>query len=103
MSIKISSKNSEYSFNTGFGGFFALRTNIAKAWDLELGKVYSSISLLKENPKKYFSQINNILLDDRFSEEDEDLLDFLFENDSGGKCSYIVCKKEEKYEYKNIK
>ena len=93
MSIKISSRNSDYSFNTSFGGFYSLRCNIAKAWDLELGKAYSNISLLKDNPKKYFSEIKTILLDDRFNEEDEDLLDFLFENDSRGKCSYIVCKK----------
>lgn len=45
------------------------------------------------NPKEYNERINKILVNDRFKDEDEDILDFLFASDCEGKCGYKTAKK----------
>lgn len=40
MGVTISATHSSYEFDTGYGGFFNLRKNIALALDDELGKMY---------------------------------------------------------------
>lgn len=93
MGICLTSRKSNYSFNMGYGGFNNLRTNIAKAWDKELGEAYSDMLMAMSNPKEYDERINRIISDDRFKDEDEDILDFLFASDCDGKCGYKTCGK----------
>ncbi len=40
MGITITATNSTYEFDMGYGGFFVLRRNIARALDKEFGDTY---------------------------------------------------------------
>ena len=93
MGVCLTSRKSDYSFNMGFGGFHNLRTNIASAWDKELGEAYADATMAILNPSEYNERINSILADDRFKNEDEDIANFLFQSDCNGKCEYKTCKK----------
>lgn len=93
MGICLTSKKSNYSFDMGYGGFHNLRENIARIYDKELGEAYSDVSMGVLYPKEYNERINKILSDERFKEEDYDLLNFLFASDCNGKCGYKTCKK----------
>ena len=93
MGVCLTSRKSNYAFNMGYRGFHCLRTNICSAFDKELGKAYDDTYLALTNPNEYNKRINKILNDNRFKEEDEDLLDFLFASDCGGKCNYKVARK----------
>lgn len=77
----------------GYGGFNNLRKNIAIAWDKELGETYGDMVMCMLHPKEYDERINRILANDRFKDEDEDILDFLFASDCNGKCGYKTCGK----------
>lgn len=93
MGICLTSRKSSYSFDMGYGGFYSLRTNICKAFDNELGTYYRDVALALANPEEYNRRINMVLKDKRFKKEDADILDFLFESDCEGKCSYKTAKK----------
>lgn len=93
MGICLTSKKSEYSFDMGYGGFHNLRANIASAWDEELGAVYKDTAMAMLQPKEYTKKINAVLADERFKNEDEDIVDFLFASDCDGKCGYKTCGK----------
>lgn len=93
MGVCLTSRKSKYVFDMGGGGFHNLRTNIAKAWDKELGEAYADVMMAVMHPEEYNQRINEIITDDRFKDEDEDILDFLFASDCGGKCSYKTCGK----------
>ena len=93
MGVCLTSRKSKHVFDMGYGGFQSLRTNIAKAWDSELGEAYADTLMAVMHPKEYNQRINEIITNDRFKDEDEDLLDFLFSSDCGGKCSYKTCRK----------
>lgn len=93
MGVCLTSKKSNYSFNMGYGGFHNLRTNICKAYDKELGELYADIVSSLNNPQEYNRRINEILKDERFKEEDEDILDFLFAPDCDGKIGYKTAGK----------
>lgn len=93
--LSITANNSQYSFDCGYGGFFNLRKNVALAFDEELGKHYSSMSacIYDEDYKMFDAKTNNILADPRFSDADNDVLDFLFASDCDGSISYRTAKK----------
>lgn len=93
MGVCLTSRKSDYSFNMGYGGFHNLRKNIAIAWDAELGEAYADMLMAMNHPKEYNERINRIISDDRFKDEDEDILDFLFASDCDGKCGYKTCGK----------
>lgn len=93
MGVCLTSRKSSFSFDMGYGGFRNLRTNIAKAWDEELGEAYADTVKAMMNPKEYTEWINRILSDDRFKDEDEDIVEFLFASDCGGKCGHKTCGK----------
>lgn len=76
-----------------YGGFHNLRKNIAIALDAELGEAYADIGISMMNPQEYDNRINRIISDNRFKDEDEDILDFLFASDCDGKCGYKTCGK----------
>lgn len=95
MGITIKATNSTHSFNMGDGGFFNLRKNIAYAYDAEFGKHYEKLTgcWAKEEYKAWENELNKILSDSRFKDEDEDILDFLFASCERGTVSYKTCKK----------
>lgn len=93
MGVCLTSRKSNYSFYMGYGGFYNLRTNIASAFDKELGKAYADTLMSLTHPKEYTELINRILSDERFKDEDEDIVDFLFASDCEGKCGYKTCGK----------
>ena len=93
MGVCLTSRKSNYAFNMGYFGFHNLRVNIAKAWDAEFGEAYADTAMQITNPKEYNKMINNIISDDRFKDEDEDILGFLFASDCKGKCGYKTCGK----------
>lgn len=93
MGVCLTSRKSDYSFDMGFGGFHNLRANIASAWDKELGEAYDDMAMAMLCPKEYNERINSIISNDRFKDEDEDILDFLFQSDCEGKCGYKTCGK----------
>lgn len=93
MGVCLTSRKSHYSFDMGYGGFHNLRKNIASAWDEELGEAYGDTVMCVTHPKEYNERINRIIANDRFKDEDEDILDFLFASDCNGKCGYKTCWK----------
>ena len=77
------------------GGYSILRTiriEVAKQYDEELGKYYQ-LFYDESDKQKYINKLNNLLKNDRFKDEDNDLLDFLFASDCEGKIGYKTCKK----------
>lgn len=95
MGITLFATNSTHSFDMGYGGFFNLRTNLAKAFDEEFGELYAALRYCKQ-PEDYefFDKIcNDMLSDERFKEEDNDIIEFLFMPDSDGKIKYRTCGK----------
>lgn len=93
MGVCLTSRKSSYSFDMGYIGFNNLRTNICIAFDNELGEVYADTLLALTHPEEYTKRINEILSDERFKNEDQDIVDFLFSSDCDGKCGYKTCKK----------
>lgn len=95
MGLTLTTKDKEISFNMSASGFFRLRYNIALAYDEEFAKQYAKLPycLSDEESKEIIACINKILQDDRFSDEDNDLLDFFFASDCEGEASYKVCEK----------
>lgn len=93
MGICLTSRKSDYSFDMGYVGFKNLRNNIASAFDEEFGEAYSDTVACMMHPKEYTERINNILKNERFKNEDVDIVDFLFASDCGGKCGYKTCGK----------
>ena len=95
MGVSITSKNSIYDFDMGYGGFFSLRKNIALALDKDFGENYSL--LVKCVTERQFAEndrvaeyiINNKHLDREY----KDVLDFLYMPDTGGSISYKACGK----------
>lgn len=93
MGVCLTNRKSKYSFDMGTGGFNNLRTNIAMAFDKELGEAYADTKTAILNPKEYDERINKILANDRFKDEDIDIINFLFSSDCDGKCGYKTCGK----------
>ena len=79
----------------GSGGFMSLRENIALAFDKEFGEHYIKLRSIwkQEDFEAFDKETNRILADDRFHEEDVDIVEFLFASDCGGEISYKTCKK----------
>ena len=95
MGVTLQSKGSQIDLTGGYGMFFKIRTRVAIAWDKEFGEHYKTISSCCKNEdfKKFNKKANEILKDERFKNEDKDILDFLFASDCDGKCNYKTCKK----------
>lgn len=95
MGYTIYANNGTKSFDGGMGGFMSLRENIALAFDKEFGEHYSTlINCFSEDDYKLFdAKTEKILSHERFKQEDEDIVKFLFASDCGGKISHKTCKK----------
>lgn len=95
MGYTIYANNGSRDFDGGMGGFASLRTNIALAFDKEFGEHYSTLRACwtKEQYEAFNKRTNDILADDRFKQEDEDIVEFLFASDCGGEISHKTCKK----------
>lgn len=95
MGFTLTANKSSFSFDGGMGGFMSLRTNIALAWDKEFGEHYSTLSrcIYEDDYKRFNDRANAILKDERFKDEDTDILDFLFASDCEGSISHKTCKK----------
>lgn len=91
MGLRIYANNGSRTFCGGCGGFMSLRTNIALAFDKEFGECYAQLT--PWNGAQVITKINGILSQDRFSDEDKDIIDFLFASDCDGEISYKTCKK----------
>lgn len=96
VSLYANSKYVPQTFDMSYGGFFALRSQIANAFDKEFGEHYSQ--LLKAScsfsggTETFNKKMNQILADKRFNGED-DILDFFFASDCEGAIPYKTCKK----------
>lgn len=95
MGFTIYSNNGSRNFDGGMGGFMSLRENIAFAFDEEFGEHYSTLrSCFRESDYKSFNEkTNKILSANRFKQEDEDIVEFLFAPDCEGEISHKTCKK----------
>lgn len=95
MGVTIYAHNGSRCFDGGAGGFMSLRTNIAKAWDKDFGEHYETLRQChsEEDYKRFDKKTNQMLNDNRFKQEDEDIVDFLFQSDIEGKISHKTCKK----------
>ena len=93
MGVTITANGSTRSFDCGYGGFFNLRKNIALAFDKELGEHYAHMyrGLLDEG--EYNKETDRILSDSRFTEENIDIIEFLYASDCEGEMSHKTCKK----------
>ena len=95
MGFTIYANNGSRDFDGGMGGFACLRTNIALAFDKEFGEHYSTLRACwkKEQYEAFDKRANEILSHERFKQEDEDIVEFLFASDCGGEISHKTCKK----------
>lgn len=92
--------NKYHSIDGGYGMMLKIRENIAKSIDKEFGKHYATLkdySILvfchKATWEDFDKKTIKILSDERFKNEDKDIIDFLFMSDCDGKISYKTCKK----------
>lgn len=96
ISLYANSKYVSQEFDMSYGGFFALRSQIANAFDKEFGKHYSQLlkasCSLSGGAEDFNKKMNQILADKRFDGKD-DILDFFFASDCEGTISYQTCKK----------
>lgn len=97
MGVSIVCTNPKYSFDMGCGGFYNLRKNVALSLDREFGELYSLL-MRCYGQKETDETANRIqkyidIHPDIFPDINNDILDFLFAPDSGGKSSYRTCKK----------
>lgn len=89
-------KDCNIELSGGYGMLLDIRREVANLYDREFGKHYEILGsrfMTEEDYKKWNTTANLILNDERFKDEDEDLLDFLFAPDCDGKISYKTCKK----------
>ena len=97
MGLTITSKikNCNIELDGGYGMFMVLRQAIAKLYDKEFGEHYETLSkcFFKEHFDEFNKKANEILRNDRFKDEDEDIVDFLYMSDCNGKIGYKTCKK----------
>lgn len=95
MGLTLQSKGSQIDLTGGYGMFFKIRSRVAMAWDKEFGEHYSKLIYIwkDEDFKEFDKRTNEILKDERFKNEDADLVNFLFASDCEGKCNYKTCKK----------
>lgn len=95
MGVSITATNSKYDFDMGYGGFYSLRTEIAKALDPEFGENYAGLGscFTKEEYVKNDRKANKIIAKKGLDKKYKDVLDFLYASDCGGKASYKTCQK----------
>lgn len=95
MGFTLTANKSSFSFDGGMGGFMSLRTNIAMSWDKEFGEHYATLSrcLWEEDYTRFNSRTKEILKNERFKDEDADIVAFLFASDCEGAISHKTCKK----------
>lgn len=94
LTIQGNYKNS-IELSGGYGMFMKIRKIVALAFDKEFGEHYETLiyCFREEDYKKFNKKTYEILKDDRFKDEDEDIIKFLFASDCDGKISYKTCKK----------
>lgn len=94
MGVTIFAKNSKTDFHMGYGGFFSLRKNIAKAIDADFGEHYATLihCHTKEEYQAFDEKANRLLSEKRINNMN-DVLDFLFMPDTDGKINYRTCGK----------
>ena len=92
MGTSITARNSTYRFDCGGYGFFNLRKAIAYAMDKEFGENYFNLVSChtKEDYENHDKIANRILQEKGL---DEDVVDFLYQDDGKGKVNYKTCKK----------
>ena len=93
MGVCIHANGVSQSFDCGYIGFQRLRITIATAYDFCFGRFYGDVGLALNNPQLYDAGINLLLKDNRFKEDDNDIIDFFFASDCNGKIGYKTCKK----------
>lgn len=98
MGLTITSKikDCKIHLDGGYSILHTIRIEVAKLYDEEFGQLYEEYftnSMTKEECNLYISKMNELLKDDRFKDEDTDLLEFLFASDCEGKIGYKTCKK----------
>lgn len=96
VSLYSNSKKVTQEFTMSYGGFFALRSQIANVFDKEFGEHYSQLlkasCFLSGGTEAFNKKMNQILADKRFDGQD-DILDFFFASDCEGTISHQTCKK----------
>ena len=95
MGVSLTANNSGYDFDMGYGGFFSLRKNIALAFDEEFGEHYANLIYCHsvKDFEKHDEIAEWILKKNKLTDEDQDIVDFLYAPDSGGKMNYRTCGK----------
>lgn len=93
MGVTIYAKGCPISFDTGYGGFARLRTNLAYALDKGLGDVYNEMPIMGDEYKNWVEKANNFFKDrGKIFKPHKLFLNFLFAPDCGGRCSPKACK-----------
>lgn len=77
----------------GYSILAKIRTRVANAWDKEFGEHYETLFNATVDFKAFNAKTREILSDDRFKDEDQDIVDFLFASDCEGSIDYKTCKK----------
>lgn len=93
----ISIGNCKHSIDMTYGGFYRLRNKIAELLNEDFGKLYHEWTDISPYNTMTDEQGNERLAqlyaDHKIKDEDDVILDFLFQSDCAGKVSYQVCKK----------
>lgn len=79
----------------GYSILIKIRTRVANAWDKEFGEHYKTLFNCYDNAdyKAFNAKAREILSDDRFKDEDSDIVKFLYASDCEGSIGYKTCKK----------
>lgn len=98
MGLTISSKikNCSIELDGGYGMLLTIRHEVAKLFDKEFGEHYALIGttyMTEEDWKRWDEKSIKILSNNRFKDEDGDIIDFLFMSDCEGHICYKTCKK----------
>lgn len=96
MGITICATNESRSFYMGYGGFIALRNNIALAFNKKFGEHYKTLPFCcfsQSGIEAYDKMANQIIETEHLEKKGADVLDFLYASDCGGKVGYKTCKK----------
>ena len=92
LTLRNNVKDCDIELDGGYSILRTIRIEVAKQYDEEFGNYYQ-LFYDGYDRKKYINKLNNLLKDDRFKDEDNDLMEFLFASDCEGKIGYKTCKK----------
>lgn len=90
MGLTLHSLHGQIDFEMGYGGFFALRTEIAKCVDPDFGEAYGDLPIYMLRGGVWEKRLERIMKEKNIRAGN--IIDFLLMPDSVGSVNYRTCK-----------